>query len=89
MVENDLFEFSSLEQLEGLESMFGFQFENLVLNNLKTLFPILSSIGNMIVDCDDYSQTEIGVRPVISLKPGTMYTLGDGSRDNPYIVDTN
>ena len=30
----DLFAFSSLEQLNGLESMFGLQFENLVLNNL-------------------------------------------------------
>ena len=31
---------------------------------------------------------EKGVRPVISLKPGTEYVDGDGSRNNPYIVGT-
>ncbi|MBQ3298263.1 MAG: hypothetical protein IJG97_05675 [Bacilli bacterium] len=28
-----------------------------------------------------------GVRPVVSLKPGTLYTSGDGSKNNPYIVN--
>ena len=27
------------------------------------------------------------VRPVISLKPGTTYTSGTGSQEDPYIVD--
>ena len=30
-----------------------------------------------------------GVRPVVSLKPGTEYVDGDGSKNNPYIVDTS
>ena len=30
-----------------------------------------------------------GVRPVISLKPGTEYTSGNGSKNNPYIVNTS
>ena len=30
---------------------------------------------------------ELGVRPAISLKPGTLYTSGDGSKNNPYIVE--
>ena len=30
-----------------------------------------------------------GARPVISLKPGTEYASGDGSKNNPYIVETN
>ena len=30
-----------------------------------------------------------GVRPVVSLKPGTQYASGDGSKNNPYIVETN
>ncbi len=30
-----------------------------------------------------------GVRPVISLKPGTEYIDGDGSKNNPYIIDTS
>ena len=29
-----------------------------------------------------------GVRPAISLKPGTEYKDGDGSMNNPYVVDT-
>ena len=28
-----------------------------------------------------------GIRPAISLKPKTRYLSGDGSKDNPYIVD--
>lgn len=28
-----------------------------------------------------------GLRPVISLKPGTIVSYGDGSSDNPYLVD--
>ena len=28
-----------------------------------------------------------GVRPVISLKPGTKYRYGDGSKNNPYIIE--
>ncbi len=28
-----------------------------------------------------------GVRPAISLKPGTLYSRGDGSMSNPYVVD--
>jgi uncharacterized protein YegL len=30
-----------------------------------------------------------GVRPVVSLIPGIEYTSGDGSMENPYIVDTS
>ena len=29
-----------------------------------------------------------GVRPVISLKPGTVYTTGDGTASNPYVIAT-
>ena len=30
-----------------------------------------------------------GVRPVVSLKPGTRYSVGDGSKNNPYVIDLN
>ena len=33
--------------------------------------------------------TSIGVRPTISLKPGTKYVSGTGSMADPYIVDTS
>ena len=32
-------------------------------------------------------KNDSGIRPVISLKPGTKYTTGDGSMENPYVVD--
>ncbi len=34
-----------------------------------------------------YLSTEMGVRPVISLKPGTEYTSGDGAYTNPFVVE--
>ena len=33
--------------------------------------------------------SSMGVRPVISLKPEIAYSSGDGSKNNPYIVNTN
>ena len=33
--------------------------------------------------------TVIGVRPAVSLRPGTTYTSGDGSLASPYIVSTS
>ena len=30
-----------------------------------------------------------GLKPVIALKPGIGFTSGDGSRNNPYVIDTN
>ena len=57
MVEKDLFAFSSLEQLNGLESMFGLQFENLVLNNLQTLFPMLGLDTSLVLSAAPYCQS--------------------------------
>ena len=56
MVQDDLFEFSSLEQLNGLESMFGLQFENLVLNNLQMLFPMLGLEASLVLSAAPYCQ---------------------------------
>ena len=56
MVRDDLFEFSSLEQLKGLESMFGLQFENLVLNNLQILFPMLGLEASLVLSAAPYCQ---------------------------------
>lgn len=37
----------------------------------------------------DYVEYNNGVRPAISLASGTGYLSGDGSMDNPYVVDTD
>ena len=34
-----------------------------------------------------YIANKYGIRPVVSLKPGIIYTGGDGSKNNPYIVE--
>lgn len=47
-IEKGLFEFSSLEQLRGWESILGLQFENLVLNHVGELLPLLG-LGNTLV----------------------------------------
>ena len=56
MVERDLFEFSSLEQLKGLDTMLGIQFENLVLGNLKMLFPMLGLEESLVLSAAPYLQ---------------------------------
>ena len=38
---------------------------------------------------DNAGRLAMGVRPVISLNPGTKYSSGDGSMENPYVVATN
>ena len=56
MIEGDLFDFTSLEQLKGLDAMFGFQFENLVLGNLQMLFPMLGLETSLVLSAAPYSQ---------------------------------
>ena len=48
---------------------------------------VLNSAINYNGDVSDYyANNEIGVRPAVSLKMGTQYSSGDGSKDNPYVV---
>ena len=56
MIEKDAFEFSSLEQLKGLDAMFGLQFENLVLANLQTLFPMLGLEESLVLSAAPFFQ---------------------------------
>lgn len=43
----------------------------------------MNSTGNLY---DNYVTYSIGLRPVVSLKPGTMVSGGDGSSSSPYII---
>ena len=62
MVEKDVFEFSSLEQLKGLETMFGLQFENLVLGNLPILFSMLGLEESLVLSAAPYFQRQTADR---------------------------
>ena len=41
MIDADGFSFASLEELEGIDSVMGLAFENLVVNNYRELIPYL------------------------------------------------
>jgi len=55
-IADGLFEFSSLEQLEGWESVLGLQFENLVLNHVNLLFPKLGIERALVLSASPYRQ---------------------------------
>lgn len=55
-IERGLFDFSSLEQLHGLDGMFGFQFENLVLNHIPLLYPLLGLDQSLVLSASPYTQ---------------------------------
>ena len=51
-----LFEFASLEQLNGWDSILGLQFENLVLNHVNDLFPHLGLEQSLVLSAAPYIQ---------------------------------
>ena len=50
------FEFASLEQLNGWDSILGLQFENLVLNHVNDLFPHLGLDRSLVLSAAPYVQ---------------------------------
>ena len=55
-ISDGLFEFSSLEQLNGWEGELGFQFENLVLNHVNLLFPKLGLERSLVLSAAPFVQ---------------------------------
>ena len=55
-IQDGLFRFVSLEQLPGWEAIMGLQFENLVLNNIKALCPLIGLEGKLITSAAPYSR---------------------------------
>jgi len=53
-IDGGLFRFSSLEQLPGWESLFGFQFENLVLAHIPDLFPLLGLDKSLVLSASPF-----------------------------------
>ena len=49
----------------------------------------INTNGGFITSNSGVNNTVTGIRPTISLKPNTKYIDGDGSKANPYIVDTS
>ena len=53
-------------------------------NNSENYGYGISSSGGSLTS---YNYKSNGVRPVVSLKPGTLYTSGSGSKSDPYIIE--
>lgn len=51
-----LFEFASLEQLNGWDSILGLQFENLILNHVNDLFPHIGLEQSLVLSAAPYIQ---------------------------------
>ena len=44
--------------------------------------------GSLSANGASFNSSQYGIRPVISLKKGVKYTVGTGSPEDPYIVNT-
>jgi AAA+ ATPase superfamily predicted ATPase len=55
-IKDGLFRFSSLDQLSGWPTIFGFQFENLILKNKILILDYLEIDPNSIIACSPYLQ---------------------------------
>jgi AAA+ ATPase superfamily predicted ATPase len=56
-IERGLFEFVSLEGLAGWDAVMGLQFENLVVNNFKSLLPLFALEKTEILSAEPYRRT--------------------------------
>jgi len=55
-IKDGLFEFSSLEQLNGWEGILGLQFQNLILNRVNDIFPHLGLEQSLVLSAAPYTQ---------------------------------
>ncbi len=55
-IKNGLFEFASLEQLDGWDAILGLQFQNLILNRVNDLFPLLGLEHSLVLSAAPYVQ---------------------------------
>ena len=68
-IREGLFQLVSLEQLPGWEATLGLQFENLVINNLKTLCPLIGLGGRLVISAAPYR------RPATARRRGVQIDL--------------
>ena len=68
----------------------GIEYYTLSPKNFDNISPVLITIYNSGEIRDRSNITyNLGIRPSISLKSRIKYNEGDGSKDNPYIIDTS
>ena len=75
-----LFRFVSLERLPGWETVLGLQFENLVLNNLKTLCSLVGLGGRLVTSAAPFVRRKGAASPGVQIDllvqtPKSMYVV--------------
>ena len=80
-IRGGLFRFTTLDRLPGWESIMGFQFENLVLNNLQTLCPLIGLEGRLVTSASPY------VRRKSASSPGVQIDLLVQTPKSVYVVE--
>ena len=53
-IDNGTFEFVSLDALDGIETILGLAFENMVVNNCRVLIPLLNLSGTLVISAAPY-----------------------------------
>ena len=76
-----LFSFAALDRLPGWESIMGLQFENLVLNNLMSLCPLIGLEGRLVTSAAPY------VRRKSASHPGVQVDLLIQTPKSVYVVE--
>ncbi len=80
-IREGLFRFVSLDRLPGWESIMGLQFENLVLNNMKTLCPLIGLDGRLVTSAAPY------VRRGGKSTPGVQIDMLVQTPKSAYVVE--
>jgi hypothetical protein len=66
-IREGLFRFTTMEQLPGWDSVMGLQFENLVLNNLDALCPLIGLEGRLITSAAPYIRRKSASSPGLQI----------------------
>ena len=78
------FAFASLDELDGIETVLGFAFENLVVNNYRELIPHLHLDGVLVTSAGPFRRKPAkGIRG----KPGCQIDLLIQTRRTIYVVE--
>ena len=62
-----LFRFTTLDRLPGWDAVMGLQFENLVLNNLKTLCPLIGLGTRLVTSAAPFARRKSGSSPGVQI----------------------
>ena len=62
VIDAGTFSFVSLEELEGIDSVMGLAFENLVVNNYRELIPYLHLDGTLVTSAGPYRRARVKSR---------------------------